>query len=328
MTFGGDTKYANSKTIFVVQSGTGSKATYATYTGYANVPSMNSSNGTYTVFCKSGDVATIVFVSGVATSSKDIVYVLASKAGVKVNDSDAGTYWEYKAVVNGEITTVKMNKEITGNDGKDVLYSSISYADKDNEILDKDACVPYTINKGDNYALKDKQVTAEAKDGIIGIGGTNYALSSEVELYAVTTKDKIETGALADVAKNAAVTAIVKNGEVVAIFYGVTDEGPVGPGVSDTYSVSLAKDQAVSSTLKLTVKSTNDSDTAKFTYKVFAFKLGANKDTAIEVSAGEGTLANGAKTVEAIKNTSNDQVYYVVVTVGGDTLTTSTVIGG
>ena len=331
MNFGGNTKYANSKTIFIVQSGSGSKATYATYTGYANVPSMSSSNGTYTVFCKGegSTVATMVFVSGVATSSKDIVYVLASKAGVKVNDSDAGTYWEYKAVVNGEITTVKMNKEITGNDGKDVLYSSISYADKDNEILDKDACVPYgnKDDNADNYALTGK-VTAEAKDGIIGIGGAGYAVSSEVELYAVTTKSKIETGALADVAKDAAVTAIVKNGEVVAIFYGVTDEGPIGPGVGDTYSVSLAKDKDVSSTLKLTVNSTNKSDTAKFTYKVFAFKLGANKDTAIEVSAGEGTLANGAKTVEAIKNTSNDQVYYVVVTVGGETLTTSTVIGG
>ena len=108
----------------------------------------------------------------------------------------------------------------------------------------------------------------------------------------------------------------------------MTDEGPIGPGVGDTYSVSLAKDKDVSSTLKLTVNSTNKSDTAKFTYKVFAFKLGANKDTAIEVSAGEDTLANGAKTVEAIKNTGNDQVYYIVVTVGGETLTTSTVIGG
>ncbi|MCI7473390.1 MAG: S-layer homology domain-containing protein [Clostridiales bacterium] len=328
MTFGGDTKYANSKTIFIVQSGTGSKATYATYTGYANVPSMNSSNGTYTVFCKSGDVATIVFVSGVATSSKDIVYVLASKAGVKVNDTDAGTYWEYKAVVNGEITTVKMNKEITGNDGKDVLYSSISYADKDNEILDKDACVTYTTDKGDNYALKDKKVTAEAKDGIIGIGGTNYALSSEVELYAVTTKSKIETGALADVAKDATVTAIVKNGEIVAIFYGVTDEGPIGPGVGDTYSVSLAKDQATSSTLKLTVKSTNESDTAKFTYKVFAYGITAGKDTAVQVNEGTGTLAAGTATETVLTGTNNTLVYYVVVTVGGETLTTSTVIGG
>ncbi|MEJ5966175.1 S-layer homology domain-containing protein [Flavonifractor porci] len=328
MTFGGDTKYANSKTIFIVQSGTGSKATYATYTGYANVPSMNSSNGTYTVFCKSGDVATIVFVSGVATSSKDIVYVLASKAGVKVNDTDAGTYWEYKAVVNGEITTVKMNKEITGNDGKDVLYSSISYADKDNEILDKDACVTYTPDKGDNYALKDRKVTAEAKDGIIGIGGTNYALSSEVELYAVTTKSKIETGALADVAKDATVTAIVKNGEIVAIFYGVTDEGPIGPGVGDTYSVSLAKDQATSSTLKLTVKSTNESDTAKFTYKVFAYGITAGKDTAVQVNEGTGTLAAGTATETVLTGTNNTLVYYVVVTVGGETLTTSTVIGG
>ena len=329
MTFGGDTKYANSKTIFIVQSGTGSKATYATYTGYANVPSMSSSNGTYTVFCKGegSSVATMVFVSGVATSSKDIVYVLASKAGVKVVDTNAGTYWEYKAVVNGEITTVKMNKEISGNNNKDVLYSSISYADKENNILDTAACVLYT-DKGDNYALKDKQVTAEAKDGIIGIDNKSYAVSSEVELYAVTTKSKIETGALADVAKNATVTAIVKNGEVVAIFYGVTDEGPIGPGVGDTYSVSLAKDQAVSSTLKLTVKSTNDSDTAKFTYKVFAYGITAGKDTAVQVNEGTGTLAAGTSTVTALTGTDNTLVYYVVVTVGGDTLTTSTVIGG
>lgn len=329
MTFGGDTKYANSKTIFVVQSGTGSKATYATYTGYANVPSMSSSKGTYTVFCKGegSSVATMVFVSGVATSSKDIVYVLASKTGVKVNDTDAGTYWEYKAVVNGEITTVKMNKEITGNDGKDVLYSSISYADKDNEILDTAACVPYTTDKGDNYALNGK-VTAEAKDGIIGIANKSYALSSEVELYAVTTKSKIETGALADVAKDSDVTAIVKNGEIVAIFYGVTDEGPIGPGVGDTYSVSLAKDQATSSTLKLTVKSTNESDTAKFTYKVFAYGITAGKDTAVQVNEGTGTLAAGTATETVLTGTNNTLVYYVVVNVGGETLTTSTVIGG
>ena len=329
MTFGGTTKYANSKTIFLVQSGTDSKATYTTYTGYANVPSMSKDSGaTYTVYCKSGDVATIVFVSGVSATSKDIVYVLSSKAASKVDDSDAGVYYEYKAVVNGEITTVKMDEKIATDGKSDVLYGSISYADKDNEILDTSACDPFSIDKTDDSYSMTGKVTAEAKDDIIGIDNKSYALSSDVELYAVTGGDKIETGALADVAKDGTVTVIVKNGEVVAIFYGVTDEGPIGPGVGDTYSVSLAKDKDVSSTLKLTVNSTNKSDTAKFTYKVFAFKLGANKDTAIEVSAGEDTLANGAKTVEAIKNTSNDQVYYIVVTVGGETLTTSTVIGG
>ena len=329
MTFGGTTKYANSKTIFLVQSGTGSKATYTTYTGYANVPSMSKDSGaTYTVYCKSGDVATIVFVSGVSATSKDIVYVLSSKAASKVDDSDAGVYYEYKAVVNGEITTVKMDEKIATDGKSDKLYGSISYADKDNEILDTSACDPFSIDpKDDSYSMTDT-VTAEAKDDIIGIGGKSYALSSDVELYAVTDGDKIETGALADVAKDGTVTVIVKNGEVITIFYGVSNDSPVGPGVSDSYSVSLAKNAQTSATLDLTVKSTNGSDTAKFTYKVFAYGITAGKDTAVEVSAGEGALVNGTSTVSVISGTNNTLVYYVVVTVGGDTLTTSTVIGG
>ena len=76
------------------------------------------------------------------------------------------------------------------------------------------------------------------------------------------------------------------------------------------------------------MKSTNGSDTAKFTYKVFAYGITAGKDTAVEVSAGEGALVNGTSTVSVISGTNNTLVYYVVVTVGGDTLTTSTVIGG
>ena len=329
MTFGGTTKYANSKTIFLVQSGTGSKATYATYTGYANVPSMSKDSGaTYTVYCKSGDVATIVFVSGVSATSKDIVYVLSSKAASKVDDSDAGVYYEYKAVVNGEITTVKMDDKIATDGKSDVLYGSISYADKDNEILDTSACDPFSIDKTDDSYSMTGKVTAEAKDDIIGIDNKSYALSSDVELYAVTSGDKIETGALADVAKDGTVTVIVKNGEVITIFYGVSNDSPVGPGVSDSYSVSLAKNAQTSATLDLTVKSTNGSDTAKFTYKVFAYGITAGKDTAVEVSAGEGALVNGTSTVSVISGTNNTLVYYVVVTVGGDTLTTSTVIGG
>ena len=329
MTFGGTTKYANSKTIFLVQSGTDSKATYTTYTGYANVPSMSKdSDANYTVYCKSGDVATIVFVSGVSATSKDIVYVLSSKAASKVDDSDAGVYYEYKAVVNGEITTVKMDEKIATDGKSDVLYGSISYADKDNEILDTSACDPFSIDKTDDSYSMTGKVTAEAKDDIIGIDNKSYALSSDVELYAVTGGDKIETGALADVAKDGTVTVIVKNGEVITIFYGVSNDSPVGPGVSDSYSVSLAKNAQTSATLDLTVKSTNGSDTAKFTYKVFAYGITAGKDTAVEVSAGEGALVNGTSTVSVISGTNNTLVYYVVVTVGGDTLTTSTVIGG
>lgn len=55
----------------------------------------------------------MVFISDVSASSDDIVYVLSSKAGTKVKDSD-NTYYEYKAVVNGEITTVKKVEEAEG----------------------------------------------------------------------------------------------------------------------------------------------------------------------------------------------------------------------
>ncbi len=218
MTLGKSTYYANSKTIFLVQSGTGSKATYTAYVGYANVPDMKSDSGHFAVYAKSGTVATMVFVSGVSTSSDDIVYVLASKKGTEVKDTEAGTYWEYKAVVNGEITTVKMNKSI---DGSDVLYSSISYADRENEILDASACEKFsTTATDDSYALNGK-VTAEPDDDIIGIDSKSYAISSDVEYYAITSGDKIESGSEADLEKDVNVTAIVKNGEVVTIFYGV-----------------------------------------------------------------------------------------------------------
>ena len=230
MTLGEDnTVYANSKTVFLVQTGTGSKATYKSYTGYANVPDLKDNSGNFVYYCKSGStVATMVFISDVSASSDDIVYVLSSKAGTKVKDSD-NTYYEYKAVVNGEITTVKMDEELkdsypSGNVLKtDILLNVIAYADAENEILDASACEEYSnVTTDDTYQLPGVAVKAEAEDGIIDLGGKSYAVSDEVEVYAVTEGKKIETGSLSDVEKGMTVTAIVKNGEIVTIFYGST----------------------------------------------------------------------------------------------------------
>ena len=185
--------------------------------------------GNLVYYCKSGStVATMVFISDVSASSDDIVYVLSSKAGTKVKDSD-NTYYEYKAVVNGEITTVKMDEELkdsypSGNVLKtDILLNVIAYADAENEILDASACEEYSkVTTDDTYQLPGVEVKAEAEDGIIDLGGKSYAVSDDVEVYAVTKGKKIETGSLSDVEKGMMVTAIVKNGEIVTIFYGST----------------------------------------------------------------------------------------------------------
>ena len=173
-------------------------------------------------------MATMVFISDVSASSDDIVYVLSSKEGTKVKDSD-NTYYEYKAVVNGEITTVKMDEELkdsypSGNVLKtDILLNVIAYADAENEILDASACEEYSkVTTDDTYQLPGVEVKAEAEDGIIDLGGKSYAVSDDVEVYAVTKGKKIETGSLSDVEKGMTVTAIVKNGEIVTIFYGST----------------------------------------------------------------------------------------------------------
>ena len=229
MTLDTETVYANSKTVFLVQTGTGSKATYKSYTGYANAPDLKDNSGNFVYYCKSGStVATMVFISDVSASSDDIVYVLSSKAGTKVKDSD-NTYYEYKAVVNGEITTVKMDEELkdsypSGNVLKtDILLNVIAYADAENEILDASACEEYSkVTTDDTYQLPGMEVKAEAEDGIIDLGGKSYAVSDDVEVYAVTKGKKIETGSLSDVEKGMTVTAIVKNGEIVTIFYGST----------------------------------------------------------------------------------------------------------
>ena len=73
MTLDTKTVYANSKTVFLVQTGTGSKATYKSYTGYANVPDLKDNSGNFVYYCKSGStVATMVFISDVSASSDDI----------------------------------------------------------------------------------------------------------------------------------------------------------------------------------------------------------------------------------------------------------------
>src|SRR5699024_9618191 len=109
-----------------------------------------------------------------------------------------------------------------------------------------------------------------------------------------------------------------------------------GESTNGAYGVALAKDGTTSSTLKLTVNKltaggavdTGDS-TTKYTAKVYAYAIGSDKDNAVEVSTvSEQTLTRGTSTVDAIKGTNNTLIYYVVVTIGNETLTTSTVIGG
>ena len=225
MTIDGETVYANAKTLFLLQKGEGSKATYTAYTGYANVPSLKATNtADVSVYCKSGNLATVVFIkdASVSESAKDIVYILATKDPTPVKDTDAGFYYTYKAVVNGEITTIDVDTAVAANlKSGNALFSAMVYDDYD--IADISECDAYSkVASDDNYVVEGTVAVAAEDDTIALVGEKNnntyYALASDVEVYEVTLKDKIESATLSDVEKTATVELVINDGEVVTIF--------------------------------------------------------------------------------------------------------------
>lgn len=218
MTFDNTAVYANSKTLFLVQNGTGDKATYTAYTGYANVPNMTSSSAEYVVYCESSQ-ATVVFVKGVAAAGDNqLVYVLGSKDGTVVNDSDAGKYYVYKAVVDGEITTINLDSEISA----DTMFSNL--VKDDYKVVDVSASTTYSDDKAqDSYVITKATLNGDYENDVLAIDqkspyDTSFAVSSDIEVYEVTTGDKIEAGSTGSLVDNATVTLVIENAEVVAAF--------------------------------------------------------------------------------------------------------------
>ena len=221
MELAGETVYANAKTLFLLQKGEGSKATYTAYTGYANVPSLKAtSTAAVSVYCKNADLATVVFIkdASVSESAKDIVYILATKDPTAVKDTDAGVYYTYKAVVNGEITTIDVDTAVAANlTSGNALFSSMVYDDYD--IADISECDAYSKDsKDDNYVVEGT-VKVAAEDDAIKVDSVYYALSADVEVYEVTNGDKIETATLSDLEAGKTVELVINDGEIVTVFW-------------------------------------------------------------------------------------------------------------
>ena len=132
---------ANNDTIFVVNDDDDVTA----YTGIKNVPDItakDSKNGAVTVaVVMDNDYAYVVYIysadMSISGDSGDRVYLLEEDPNASV-DKDDNKYYEYDAIVNGEITTVKA----TDKGLKIGLYQNVSY-DKngymDDQELVKDA---------------------------------------------------------------------------------------------------------------------------------------------------------------------------------------------
>lgn len=173
---------ANSKTVFVVYDRTNDS--YSTYTGIKNAPtidpSKDNSSVAYSYYCKSGSMATIIFVfanNAAIEDTKNVALYLAVKSvSDRIHDED-GDYYEYNAIVNGKLTTVKVDDSVSGADTKDGFFKT------------------YNVNSDGYITSTGAYATTQTggkltTDGVVYVTGVGIAKTSADYTVTLNTAEK------------------------------------------------------------------------------------------------------------------------------------------
>ena len=185
---------ASNKTIFIVKK----NSNYTVYTGIKNVPSMSVAADKAFVYMD-GSVAKIVYITDSATTSnEDQVFIYSTD--IKGTEKDGSTVVNYyKAIVNGEDTTIGVKSGETVEVG---LYVNNSYT---NEYISK-LGTKYVADTADATSIKvfnqatDGLSDITLKNGILKVSATSaasYVTADEFNSYIVKgTSAKSDTLAL------------------------------------------------------------------------------------------------------------------------------------
>ena len=166
---------ANNDTIFVVNDDDDVTA----YTGIKNVPDITSKTADVTVaVVMDNDYADVVYIysedMSISGDSGDRVYLLEESPNASV-DKDDNKYYEYDAIVNGEITTVKA----TDKNLKIGLYQNVSYDENgymDDQDLVKDA-------SDDDFKVYTGIKTISYKSGVLSLGSNDVVLADSYKIF-------------------------------------------------------------------------------------------------------------------------------------------------
>ena len=192
----------DSKTVFVyaIEDSEGD-VEYKVYTGYKSAPSFasyeNDKHETVTAsvaaFTKDGkSAATFVVVSmksdNLSSASKELTFV-ASQADVdKINDGSS-EYYEFQAVVDGKLTTVKVDAGKINPEDTVYVWKNVKY-DADDVVIGFDSDVAadvtevFTSNKTSNE--------------VVTLGDKTYAYTDDVKVFFIDG-DKVTEGDVDDI---------------------------------------------------------------------------------------------------------------------------------
>ena len=176
------TLYTTSNTIFMVATGTtNGRISYNVYTGYNAAPSIDTSkvNRSIAYVTSSSnnsriEVVYLAYESMAGVSAVD-TYVAVPADKTPISDS-TGDYYELPAVVDGEVTTVKID-DLTGITAKGVYALSNIVKNSDDIITDFDKA---------SFGVSETGVTA-ADGQVLGADDQSWAYNDNTLAYYVNS---------------------------------------------------------------------------------------------------------------------------------------------
>ena len=281
----GSTKYyATSETIFMVATKDGSDVAYNVYTGYAKMPSIDTTAGITGFAVKTSNNYTnqveVVYISAINLAGiSDVDTYFVKKANADIITDSTGSYYVLPAIVDGEETTVKVDATITtaglNNNANKVFVAANNVIKDKNDIITSFTDVKNTNTFSatfDGTSTGYKIGTVAANRVVLGLNYTGnkntatfWAYNDKTNVYVVDENYKtITVSAVASVADDTndivyasadTNTKVLKDVIVIEV-----PEGTPAPAVNSTYSVtsdtSAFKCVNGTVTVKLTVNET------------------------------------------------------------------------
>ena len=320
---GTDYIYADSKTVFVVGTYTGSgandwqNANYRAYTGINNAPtivddgSVASDAINMSYYCRNNGVATIVYLSvdeadyKVTGGNNDVIFFAFESGSKKIEDSD-NEYYTYNAVVDGKIVegvkvdaSVKINNRTSnGSFSSNVVFTGADYDDGVITGLDSlsNSGTVTGINKVNNENV------------VLGYGSgseSTYVVADDAKIFFIDDDGTITEGAVSNIRRSDedVVTYVLEDGQISYLFvqqYFEDNDQSSSGGRQELTSITGVTYSAPN--LTLTLNGTNAGQNYKVTLKMIVAGVttelgtytvtGATGATSTTAVLSVGTLAS------------------------------------
>ena len=283
----GNTVTANSASQFVVREASHADILagddWDAYTGIKNAPDITAAaNGTgadktlNTVsayyYCKDGKMVTIMFIVPEAdvdvngSINKQIFF--ADDASNLIHDK-AGDYFEYTAIVNGEIKTVKVDENVKADKAAKNLSGELfkSYTvDKDGfitKLTSYNNSEVYGTDKEEGVINHAKGIAKTSKEYTVKIAGETITVDENAKIFYVNTDNEISESSYNGIAQDdtARVYAYVEDYMVktLIIYEQESNDGPKNM----TVTLDKTGDQQVTVGETFTLTATADSENSK-----------------------------------------------------------------